>query len=103
MGSLGRISGRPCRAGGKKSLPTSSSDLLPGRWAAAVAAYGALEGPLHGHHFTAQGVSDSKHKGPQAMVGIPGVVISIFCHQVNHLVLIVANIVFIISFKINHS
>ena len=75
-----------------------SSYLLPGGGATEAAA-GASERSLHCHDFSAHTVSDPEHEGPQCPVSIPGVVICVFSHKVNHLACVVFNIVSIISFK----
>lgn len=74
------------------------SYLLPGGGATETAA-GASERSLHCHDFPAHTVSDPEHKGPQRPVSIPGVVICVFSHKVNHLAHVVFNIISIISFK----
>lgn len=51
------------------------------------------------HDFSAHTVHDPEHEGPQCPVSIPGVVICVFSHKVNHLARVVFNIVSIISFK----
>ena len=81
-----------------RPLSRLSSYLLPGRGATEAAA-GASERSLHCHDFSAHTVSDPEHEGPQCPVSIPGVVICVFSHKVNHLARVVFNIVSIISFK----
>lgn len=75
-----------------------TSDLLSGGRATEAAA-AASKRSLHCHDFSAHKVSDPEHEGPQCPICIPGVVICVFIHKVNHLVQVVFNIISIISFK----